>query len=71
MSLPKEIFVTNENVEEEGGWYAVSLKPEDAVSNSELESPVVGTYRLVKENQLELVRTVRLRKAKKSKKKES
>jgi hypothetical protein len=69
MSLPKEIFVTNENIEDDGGWYAVSLKPEDAVNGSELEAPVVGTYRLVEENQLELIRTVRLRKAKQTKKK--
>ena len=65
--LPKEIFVTNEQPEDDGGWYAVNLTPEDAVSGAELETPVVGTYRLVEENTLELVRTVRLRKAKQSK----
>jgi len=68
MALPKEIFVTNEHPEEEGGWYSVSLWPEDAVSNSEEKEPVnVGTYRLVEENELELVRTVRLKKSKKKK----
>lgn len=68
MSLPKEIFVTNEHPEQEGGWYSCNLSSEDAVSNSEEKEPVnVGTYRLVEEQSLEFVRTVRLRAAKKKK----
>lgn len=66
MSLPKEIFVTHEHQDDDGGWYGVSLTPEDAVSSSDDETPNVGTYRLVEANELELVRTVKLRKAKKS-----
>ena len=69
MALPKEIFVTNEHPEEEGGWYNVSISPEDAVSGSDEKEPInVGTYKLVEENELELVRTVRLKKSKKKKK---
>jgi hypothetical protein len=69
MKLPKEIFITHENPEQEGeGWYSVSLSPEDAVSGSEEKGPVnVGTYRLVEENELELIRTTRVRKTKKKK----
>jgi hypothetical protein len=68
MSLPKEIFVTNEHPQEDGGWYSCNLSPEDAVSSSDEKEPInVGTYRLVEEQTLELVRTVRLRKAKKKK----
>ena len=68
MSLPKEIFVTNEHPQDEGGWYNVSLSPEDAVSSSDEKEPInVGTYKLVEENELELVRTVRIRKAKNKK----
>jgi hypothetical protein len=68
MGLPKEIFVTNEHPKEEGGWYNVNLSPEDAVGSSDEKEPInVGTYRLVEENTLELVRTVRLRKAKQPK----
>ena len=65
MGLPKEVFVTHEHVNEEDGWYSVNLSPEDAVSSSEEAEPVnVGTYRLVEENELELIRTTRIRKAK-------
>jgi hypothetical protein len=65
MSLPKEIFVTNEHPDQEGGWYSANLSPEDAVSGSEEKEPVnVGTYKLIEERKLELVRTVRLRQAK-------
>ena len=68
MPLPKEIYVTNEHPDEEGGWYNVSTSTEDAVSSSDEKEPInVGTYRLVEEQALELVRTVRLRKAKQSK----
>lgn len=65
MSLPKVIYVTNEHVEDDGGWYSTNLTAEDAVSSSDNDSPVtVGTYRLAEEQSLELVRTVRLRKPK-------
>jgi len=67
MSLPKEIFVTHECVEDDSGYYSTSLSAEDAVSVSELETPTVGTYRLVEERELELVRTTRVRQAKKKK----
>lgn len=64
MPLPKEIFVTKENPDNDGGWYSANLTPEDAVSGSNKEAPLVGTYRLVEENTLELVRTVKIRKVK-------
>jgi len=64
MPLPKEIFITNESPEDDGGYYIASLTPEDAVSGSEAETPLVGTYRLVEENTLELVRTTKIRKVK-------
>lgn len=65
MDLPKVIYVTNEHIEDDGGWYSTNLTAEDAVSSSENDLPVtVGTYRLVEEQSLELVKTVRLRKAK-------
>jgi hypothetical protein len=69
MKLPKEIFITNEHPDQEGeGWYLASLSTEEAVSNSEEKEPVnVGTYRLVEENELELIRTTRVRKTKKKK----
>lgn len=69
MSLPKTIYVTHEHPEDDDGWYAVNLTPEDAVGSHDGNEPAnVGTYRLVEENELELVRTVKLRKAKKSNK---
>jgi hypothetical protein len=67
MPMPKELFVTLEvpdGEKEENGWYSASLSATDAVSNSEFETPVVGTYRLVEENTLELVRSVKIRKVK-------
>lgn len=68
MKLPKEIFIINEDPDQDGGWYSVSLSPENAVSNSGEKEPVnVGTYRLVEENELELIRTTRVRKTKKKK----
>lgn len=62
--LPKEIFITNEHVEDEGGWYAASVSAVDAVTGSEEESPLVGKYKLIKEETLELVKTVKVRKTK-------
>ena len=65
MGLPKELFVTLEHPDPESSWYAASLTPEDAVSGSEEVEPVnVGTYRLVEENELKLVRTTRISKVK-------
>jgi hypothetical protein len=66
MALPKEIYVT-QHQDEDGGWYCASLSPEAAVSGSKTETPEVGTYRLVESSVLELVRTVKVRKAKKGK----
>ena len=70
MPLPKEIFVTNEHQEDDGGWYSVNLSPEDAVSSSEETTPEVGTYRLVDSAVMELIRTVKvkIRKTKKEQK---
>ena len=70
MKLPKEIFIISEHPDQEGEgwWYLGNLSPEDAVSNSGEKEPVnVGTYRLVEENELELIRTTRVRKTKKKK----
>lgn len=62
MPLPKEIFVTHENQEDDGGFYSANLTAEDAVSGSNDTTPIVGTYRLVEENTLELIRTTRVKK---------
>lgn len=65
MPLPKELFITLENEEDEGGYFQANLTPEDAVSGSNSEIPTVGTYKLVEENDMELIRTTRIRKIKK------
>jgi hypothetical protein len=68
MPLPKELFVTHEEQNQDGGYYTANLSAEAAVSGSEFETPIVGTYRLVEENALELIRTTRIRKVKAEKK---
>ena len=35
MTLPKEIYITHEQPDDDGGWYSVKLTPEDSVSGSE------------------------------------
>lgn len=65
--LPKEIFVTNEREDDEdGGWYRANTSAVDAVAGSEQTEPVVvGTYKLVKEESLKLVKTTKVKKTKK------
>lgn len=57
MSLPKEIFVTRENEEDEGGYLTASETAVGAVQSSEKDTPTVGTYQLVTEETLKLVTT--------------
>jgi hypothetical protein len=67
MTLPKEIFVTHECQENDGGYFTANLSAEDAVSGSEERTPLVGTYHLVSEDVLELVRTTKIKTHKKEK----